>query len=56
MPRVDLPPKGRPGAGYRSFYISPRPTGTPSQDKCISYGRVTIFGERGIGLNAFGRI
>ena len=56
MPRVDLPPKGRPGAGYCSFHVSPRPMGTPSQDKCINYGRVTIFGERGIGPNTFGRI
>ena len=56
MPRVDLPSKGRPGAGYRSFHVSTRPTGTPSRDKCIRYGRVTIFSERGIGLNAFGRI
>ena len=56
MPRVDLLSEGRYGAGYRSFHVSTRPTGTPSSDKCIRYGRVMISGERGIGLNAFGRI
>ena len=56
MPRVDLPPKGRPGAGYCSFYVSTWPTGTLSRDKCIRYGRVIIFGEKGIGLNTFSRI
>ena len=56
MPRVDLPFEGRYGAGYRSFHISTRPMGTPSLDKCIRHGRVIIFGKRGIGLNAFGRI
>ena len=56
MPRVNLPPKERPGAGYCSFHINTRFMGTPSRNKCIRYGRVIIFGERGIGLNAFGRI
>ena len=56
MPRVNLPSEGRHGAGYRSFHINTRPTGTPSSDKCVKYGRVIIFGERGIGPNAFGRI
>ena len=56
MPWVDLPSEGRHGAGYRSFHVSTWPTGTPSSDKCVKYGRVMIFGERGIGPNAFGRI
>ena len=56
MPRVDLLLKGRPGAGYCFFHISPRPISIFSQDKCINYGRITVFGERGIGLNTFSKI
>ena len=53
---LTYPPREGMARGIASFHVSTRPMGTPSSDKCIRHGRVTIFGERGIGLNTFGRI